>query len=129
MNYAGLHHRFLCLTFINNFWHLFRMIRRFGSKGVWHPQISNRGRYSISNINHQLTICLQMLKFGASIFFFFCNVLNKIGAFIVYFLSFNLADLYWPKEQSISIRYLVWHPLFLRFYFTFWNPCFAFLLL
>ena len=55
------------------------------------PQISSIGRYSISNITQQLTICQQMLK---------------IGEFIVYYFSFNLADLNWPEEQSISIRYL-----------------------
>ena len=32
--------------------------------------------------------------------------MKKIGAFIVHSLSFNLANLNWPTEQSTSIRYL-----------------------
>ena len=63
-------------------------------------------RTSISNINQQLTICQQTLKFWCIHLFLFCNVVKKIGAFKVYSLSFNLADLSWPKEQSTSIRYL-----------------------
>ena len=61
--------------------------------------IYNRGRYSISNINQLLTICQQMLKICINIFFFW-NVVRKIGAIIVSSLSFNLAVLNWPKEQS-----------------------------
>ena len=41
-------------------------------------QISNIGRYSISNINQQLTTCQQMLKFGALISFFFCNIVKNL---------------------------------------------------
>ena len=41
-------------------------------------EISNRGRYSISNINQQLTTCQQMLKFGALISFFFCNIVKNL---------------------------------------------------
>ena len=41
----------------------------------------------------------------------FCNVVLKLGPFIVYSLSFNFANLNWPKEQSTSIRYL-WSGLF-----------------
>ena len=63
------------------------------------PQISNRE--SISNINPT-----NVKRFGA--FIFFCNVMKKICTFKVYYLSFNLADLYWPKEQSAPIRYLGW---------------------
>ena len=33
--------------------------------------------------------------------------MKKIGAFVVYSLSFNLADLNWPKVQSTSFRYLL----------------------
>ena len=66
-------------------------------------QISNRGRCIISNINQHLTICQQMLKIVCVHFLQYCE---KIGAFIVYSLSFNLADFDWPKEQSTSIRYL-----------------------
>ena len=47
------------------------------------PQISNRGRYDISN-----------------------NKVVKKVVQIISFLSFNLADLNWPKEQSSFIRYL-----------------------
>ena len=43
-----------------------------------YTQISNKGRYSISNIYQKLTICQQMLKIGASISFFFCNVMKKL---------------------------------------------------
>ena len=32
--------------------------------------------------------------------------MKKLGAFVVYTLSLNLADLNWAKEQSTSIRYL-----------------------
>ena len=69
-------------------------------------QISNRGRYSISNINQHLTNCQQMLKIWCIHLFLFCNVMKKIGAFMVYSLSFNLTNLNWPKEQSTSFRYL-----------------------
>ena len=65
--------------------------------------MSNRGRYSMSNINQQLTINVKKLVHAS----FFSNVVNKFGAFIVYSLSFNLADLIWPEEQSTSFRY-VW---------------------
>ena len=83
------------------------MIRLFLSPLVMvKPQIYNRGRYSISNINQQLTICQQMLKIWCIHLFLFCNFMKKIGAFIVYSLSFNLANLNWPEEQSISIRNL-----------------------
>ena len=34
------------------------------------------------------------------------SVMKKIGAVVVYSLSFNLADLNWPEEQSTSIGYL-----------------------
>ena len=30
----------------------------------------------------------------------FLHCCEKLGAFLVYYLSFNLADLNWPKEQS-----------------------------
>ena len=43
--------------------------------------------------------------------FFFCNVMKKIGAFKVYSLMFNMADLNWPKDQSTSIRYLWLRPV------------------
>ena len=60
--------------------------------------------YSISNINQQLNICHQMLNLmHQSLFSVFCK---KFVAFIVYSLSFNLADLYWPERQFTSIRYL-----------------------
>ena len=39
-------------------------------KGAFRPQISNWGRYSISNINQQLTICQQMLKIWCINLFF-----------------------------------------------------------
>ena len=76
------------------------------------PQISNRGWYCISNINQPLTICQQMLKMWCNHLFLFCYVVKTIGAFIVYSLSFNLADLYWPQEQSTSIRYLWYSTAF-----------------
>ena len=69
-------------------------------------QISNGGRYSINNINQQLTICQQMLKTWCNDLFLFWIVVKKLGAFVVYTLSLNLADLNWAKEQSTSIRYL-----------------------
>ena len=69
-------------------------------------QISNGGRYSIDNINQQLTICQQMLKTWCNDLFLFWIVVKKLGAFVVYTLSYNLADLNWAKEQSTSIRYL-----------------------
>ena len=56
-----------------------------------------------------------MLTFGASISFFFCNVAKKLGAFISYFLSFNLTGFNWPKEQSTSIRYLWFQPFLFHF--------------
>ena len=41
------------------------------------------------------------------------NVVQKLGAFIVDYLSLNLADLNWLREQSTSIRYLWgWHIIF-----------------
>ena len=42
------------------------------------PQIYNRGIYITGNINQQLTISQQNLKFGLSISFFFCNVVKKL---------------------------------------------------
>ena len=45
---------------------------------------------------------------------FFCNFVSKLGAFIVYYLSFKLADLNKPKEQSSSIRYLWLEPVLIR---------------
>ena len=63
------------------------------------PQISIRGRYSISNINQQLTICQQMLRIWCIHLFLFLQSCEKNS------LLFNLADLNWPKEQSTSIRY------------------------
>ena len=39
-------------------------------------------------------------------FFAMFNVMKIIGAFIVYSMSFNLADFNWPEEQSTSIKYL-----------------------
>ena len=36
----------------------------------------------------------------------FLQCYEEIGAFIVYSLSFNLANLNWPKEQSTYNRYL-----------------------
>ena len=65
--------------------------------------IYNRGRYSISNINQQLTICQQIWCLHL---FLIWNVVKKIGAFKIYSLSFNLAGFNWPEEQSTSIRYL-----------------------
>ena len=63
------------------------------------PQISNRGRrYSISNIKQQLIICQQILKTWP-INLFFCHVVYKLGAFVVYSLSFYLADLNWPRSN------------------------------
>ena len=67
-------------------------------------QISNRGRYSISNINQHLTNCQQMLKIWCFHLFLFCNVMKKnwciYGIFFV--LQFNQLKL--PKEQSPSFR-------------------------
>ena len=58
-------------------------------------------------INQQLAICQQMLKIWyINNVSFFCKVVKKLGAFIVYSLSFNLANLNWPQEQSNFIRYL-----------------------
>ena len=76
-----------------------------------YPQISNRGRYSISNTHQQLTICQQMFKIWCIHLFLFCNVVKKIGTFIVYSLSFNLADLNWLEDQSTSFRYLWSYPI------------------
>ena len=69
-------------------------------------KISNGGRYSINNINHQLTIYQQMLKTWCNDLFLYYIVVKKFVAFVVYTLSYNLADLNWAKEQSTSIRYL-----------------------
>ena len=78
------------------------------------PQISNRGRYSISNINQQLTICQQMLKIWCiHLFLFFFNAVKKFVAFIVYSLSFNLADLNWPK-YCICLVSKWWHQYSIR---------------
>ena len=44
-------------------------------------------------------------------------MLWKLNAFIVYSLSFNLADLDWPKEQSTSFRYLWFECCFVYFCF------------
>ena len=43
------------------------------------PQISNRWRYSISNINQQLTICQQMLKTWSSYFYLCLQCYEKTG--------------------------------------------------
>ena len=58
----------------------------------------------------------KFLKFGASIYLIVCNVVKKIGAFIVHSLSFNLADLNWPKDQFDSFRYLCTQPVLNRLY-------------
>ena len=63
--------------------------------------IYNRGRYSI---NQQLIMSQQMLKHWSINLFPLFHVVWNFGAFIVDILSFNLADLYWPKEKSNSIR-------------------------
>ena len=66
-------------------------------------------------MNKQLTVCQKMLKTLCINVFFQCCV-KKLGSFMVYSLSFNLADLNWPKEQSTSIRYL-WSGLNLDSHF------------
>ena len=33
----------------------------------------------------------------------FCSVVKKLGSFLVYSLSFSLADLNWPKAQLLCI--------------------------
>ena len=87
--------------------------------------IYNRGRYSICNINQQLTNCQQILKIWCIHLFLFCNVMTKIVAFIVYFLSFNLANLNWPEESSTSIRYLCLQLTFAK-NLSIKNCCFLF---
>ena len=47
-----------------------------------------------------------MLKIWCIHLFLFCDVVKKIGAFMIYSLSFNLVDLNWSEEQSTFIRYL-----------------------
>ena len=69
-----------------------------------------------------------MLKIWCINVFLLCNVVKKIGVSVVWFLSFNLADLNWPEEQSSSIRYLWSHLLYLcKLFFKsqLWNilPC------
>ena len=56
------------------------------------PEIYNRARYNISNINQQVTILQQILKIGASI----CSFLQcceKITGFKLYSMSFGRLEL------------------------------------
>ena len=71
-------------------------------------QISNGGRYSINNINQQLTICQQMLKTWCDdlSFLHYCEKTWCICS-IYFVLQFSRLK-NWAKEQSTSIRYL-WH--------------------
>ena len=52
---------------------------------------------------------------------YFSMILEKLVSFIVYSLSFNLADLNWPEQPSTSTRY-VWSQQFLFYFFpgTLW---------
>ena len=77
---------------------------------MYKPQISNGGRYCISNTNQQINSCRQMLITWCINLVLFCNVVKKQVTFLVYFLSFNLADLYLPKEQSTTIKNLWYKP-------------------
>ena len=52
-----------------------------------------------------------MLKIWCIHIFLSLQCCEKIGAFILHFLSFNLTDLKWPKDQSTSIRYPWLQPL------------------
>ena len=57
-----------------------------------------RGRYSISNINQQLTISQQMFKTWCIKFFLQCCLKNWC-IHSVHSLPFNLADLNWPRRN------------------------------
>ena len=92
---------FICLLFRSPLYNLKCL-------GVHHyterlrAQISNRGRYSICNINLNICqcICRQMLKTWSINLFLFLQCCGKIDAFKVYSLSFNFVDLNWPEEKS-----------------------------
>ena len=71
------------------------------SLSMTRPQIFNRGRNSFCNINQQLTICQQMLKIWCTYLFLFCNVMNKIGAFTLYFCHYICGP-----DTTHSYRYL-----------------------
>ena len=69
----------------------------------WAP-ISNRGRYSISSINKQLTICQQILKIWCIDLFFFCNVVKKL-VHLKYILDFQFGRLK-LAQRAIYLYYL-----------------------
>ena len=63
-------------------------------------------RYIIEGIN----IGLQMFKTWRIYLFIFLQCCVKLFCIYSVFLSYNLADLNWLKEQSSSFRYLwIWH--------------------
>ena len=96
--WIGMWHKFVVIPVICKSWNRQNSNSSYHHLGLNNPQISNRGRCSIRNINQQLTICQQMLKIWCIHLSLICNVMKKIDAFMVYFLSFNLANFNWPGE-------------------------------
>ena len=58
-----------------------------------HSQISNRGRYRISNINQQLAICKHMLKVWCIHLFLFLQCCGKIWCIYSIFFVFQFGRL------------------------------------
>ena len=89
-------------------YNILRMHRRFLSKLqmdeiIEHlqvsPQISNRGRYGISNINQQLTICQQMLKIWCINLFLFLQCCEK--NWCIYSIIFVFQSCKWMRILNI----------------------------
>ena len=62
----------------------------------------NRKALHKSTADHLPTNVINLVHLSLS----FLQCCEKIGAFLVYSLSFNLAELNWPEEQSTSTQYL-----------------------
>ena len=91
----GILWRHLEFKNMKSFWQLFYFERHSNFIRKVTPEISSKGRYSISNINEQLTICYFFLNLvHQSLSFLLCCV--KTWCYYSVLFSFNLADLIGP---------------------------------